>query len=164
MKKTLYILMALMCLACCKKPTPVPPDSGTDPTPPGPTPTETLASKIAAEWHCEVNEIDADIYLSLDKASTFELYQKIGEGSYRLYKGTWSLNEDTAMMTGKYNDGTSWGSGYTVTLSEDGGSMTLDPSEDGEDQVYRKTAIPSEVKEKAVVIVKSEAGTGSPAL
>lgn len=156
--------MALMCLACCKKPTPVPPDPGTDPTPPVIKPTETLASKIATEWHCEVTEIDADIYLCLKDAFTFELYQKIGEGSYRLYNGTWSLDEETAMMTGKYNDGIPWGSGYTVTLSEDGVSMTLAPSENGEDQVYRKTAIPSEVKDNAVVMVKSEAGSGSPVL
>lgn len=156
--------MALMCIACGEKP--APPTPGPDPTPdpPGPEPVETLASKISNDWHCVVSDIDADIYLSLGSSFDFELYQKIGEGSYRLYKGTWELDEDTAMLTGKYNDGVSWGSGYTVTLSEDGNSMTLTPSEEAEDQVYRKESIPSEIKEKAVVVVRSGSGCEIPVL
>lgn len=166
MKKILYILMALMCIAGCKEPVPAPPTPGPEPTPPGPgpEPVETLASKIASEWHCTVSDIDADIYLSLGSSSDFELYQKIGEGAYRLYRGTWELDEDTAMLTGKYNDGTSWGSSYTVSVSEDGNSMTLSPSEEAEDQVYRKENIPSEIKEQAVVIVRSDAGCENPVL
>lgn len=162
MKKILYILMALMCTSCGEKPTP--PNPGPGPVPPVVDPVETLASKIAKEWHCVVSDIDADIYLSLGDSYTFELYQKIGEGTHRLYKGTWELDEDTAMLTGKYNDGAAWGSGYTVTLSEDGNSMTLTPSEGSEAQVYRKESIPSEVKEKAVVIVRSDAGCEVPVL
>lgn len=162
MKKILYILMALICISCGEKPSPVPP--GPDPEPPGPEPVETLASQIITEWHCVVSDIDADIYLSLGNLYTFELYQKVGEGAHRLYNGTWELNEDTAMLTGKYNDGTPWGSGYTVALSEDGNSMTLTPSEGSDAQVYRKESIPSEVKEKAVVIVRSDAGCEGAAL
>ena len=151
MKKILYILMALMCISCGEKPTPTPPSPGPDPEPPGPgpEPVETLASKIITEWHCVVSDIDADIYLQFGNFFDFELYQKIGEGAYRLYKGTWELDEDTAMLTGKYNDGAAWGSGYTVSVSEDGNSMTLTPSE---------------VKEKAVVIVRSDAGCEVPVL
>ena len=158
--------MALMCISCGEKPTPPNPgpDPGPGPVPPVVDPVETLASKIAKEWHCVVSDIDADIYLSLGDSYTFELYQKIGEGAHRLYKGTWELDEDTAMLSGKYNDGAVWGSRYTVTLSEDGNSMTLTPSEGSEAQVYRKESIPSEVKEKAVVIVRSDAGCEIPVL
>ena len=158
--------MALMCISCGEKPTPPNPgpDPGPGPVPPVVDPVETLASKIAKEWHCVVSDIDADIYLSLGDSYTFELYQKIGEGAHRLYKGTWELNEDTAMLSGKYNDGAAWGSGYTVRVSEDGNSMTLTPSEGSEAQVYRKESIPSEVKEKAVVIVRSDAGCDVPVL
>ena len=166
MKKILYILMALMCISCGEKPTPPNPgpDPGPEPVPPVVDPVETLASKIAKEWHCVVSDIDADIYLSLGDSYTFELYQKIGEGAHRLYKGTWELDEDTAMLTGKYNDGAAWGSGYTVSVSEDGNSMTLTPSEGSEAHVYRKESIPSEVKEKAIVIVRSDAGCEVPVL
>ena len=153
-----------MCIAGCKEPVPTPPGPGPEPNPPGPEPVETLASKIITEWHCVVSDIDAEIYLSLGEFYDFELYQKIGEGAHRLYRGTWTLDEDTAMLTGKYNDGTAWGSGYTVTLSEDGNSMTLTPSKEAEAQVYRKESIPSDVKEKAVVIVRSDAGCEVPVL
>ena len=147
MKKILYILMALAVMTGCKeKPTPQPPE---------PQPEETLAEKIVGEWHCVVSEIDADIYLELVSTSAFELYQKVGEGSHRLYRGTWSLNEETAKLTGKYNDGASWGSGYTVSISEDLNSMTLTPSE-GSEQVYRRGSIPLEIKTSCVVVVKSE--------
>lgn len=145
MKKILYILMALAVMTGCKeKPTPQPPE-----------PEETLAEKIVGEWHCVVSDIDADIYLELVSTSTFELYQKVGEGSHRLYRGTWSLNEETAKLTGKYNDGASWGSGYTVSISEDLNSMTLTPSE-GSEQVYRRESIPLEIKTNCIVVVKSE--------
>jgi hypothetical protein len=166
MKKILYILMALMCIAGCKEPTPTPPTPGPgpDPVPPGPEPVETLASKIVTEWHCTVSDIDADIYLSLGNFFTFELYQKIGEGAYRLYKGTWELDEDTAMLSGKYNDGTPWGSGYAVAVSEDGNSMTLTSSTGSEEQTYRKESVPAAVKDGCVVVVKSDGGIESPVL
>ncbi len=145
MKKILYILMALAVMTGCKeKPTPQPPE-----------PEETLAEKIVGEWHCVVSDIDADIYLELNAASTFELYQKVGEGSHRLYRGTWTLNEDTATLNGKYNDGAAWGSGYAVAISEDLNSMTLTPSE-GAEQVYRRESIPLEIKTGCAVVVKSE--------
>ena len=145
MKKILYILMGLAVMAGCKE----------KPTPKPPVPEETLAEKIVGEWHCVVSDIDADIYLELVSTSTFELYQKIGEGSHRLYRGTWSLNEDTGTLTGKYNDGTSWGSGYAVSISEDQNSMTLTPSE-GSEQVFRRGDIPSEIRDNSVIVVKSE--------
>ena len=145
MKKILYILMALAVMTGCKE----------KPTPQPPVPEETLAEKIVGEWHCTVSDIDADIYLELGTSFTFELYQKVGEGSYRLYRGTWTLDEKTAMLTGKYNDGASWGSGYSVAISEDHNSMTLTPSE-GAEQVYRRGSIPSEVKDNCIAVVKSE--------
>lgn len=145
MKKILYILMALAVMTGCKE----------KPTPQPPVPEETLAEKIVGEWHCTVSDIDADIYLELGTSFTFELYQKVGEGSYRLYRGTWTLDEATAMLTGKYNDSAAWGSGYSVVISEDQNSMTLTPSK-GDGQVYRRGSIPSEVKDNCIAVVKSE--------
>lgn len=149
MKKTLYIIALLLSVLACKEKI----DPQPDPTPP--VVEKTLAEKIAGEWHCSVSDIDADIYLSLVSDSTFELYQKVGEGAYRLYRGTWSLDEKTASLTGKYNDGEAWSSGYDITLSEDEKTMTLSPSEGNYDQTYKKKSIPSDVKENCVVVVKS---------
>lgn len=164
MKKILYIIALLLSVSACKDP--VAPNPGPDPEP-GPNPPvieKTLAEKIAGEWHCTASDIDADIYLSLASGNTFELYQKVGEGAYRLYRGTWSLDEKTAVLTGKYNDGEAWGSGYGVVLSEDENTMTLTPSEGSGDQTYRKEGIPSDVKENCVIVVKSGSEDCNPAL
>ena len=166
MKKIIYII-ALLCIAACNGTTPDTPTPGPDPGP-GPSPEppveETLTEKISGEWHCVASDIDADIYLSLlSETNTFELYQKIGEGAYRLYNGTWSLDEEAAMLTGKYNDGTPWGSGYSLVLSEDKNSMTLTPSE-GSEQVYRRESIPANVKDGCVVVVKSGTDDSTPVL
>ena len=162
MKKILYIAALLLSVLSCKEP--VDPQPGPEPGPNPPVTEKTLAEKIAGEWHCVVSDMDADIYLSLASDNKFELYQKVGEGAYRLYRGTWSLDEKTAVLTGKYNDGEAWGSGYGVVLSEDENTLTLDPSADGEDQTYRKESIPSDVKENCVVVVKSGSEDCNPAL
>lgn len=157
MKKILYIAALLLSVLSCKEP--VDPQPGPNP----PVVEKTLAEKIAGEWHCVVSDMDADIYLSLASDNKFELYQKVGEGAYRLYRGTWSLDEKTAVLTGKYNDGEAWGSSYTVAVSEDKNSMTLVSLEAKEEQVYRRENIPADVKEGCVVEVRS-AGTASPVL
>lgn len=162
MKKILYIAALLLSVLSCKEP--VDPQPGPEPGPNPPVVEKTLAEKIAGEWHCVVSDMDADIYLSLASDNKFELYQKVGEGAYRLYRGTWSLDEKTAVLTGKYNDGEAWGSGYGVVLSEDENTLTLDPSADGEDQTYRKESIPSDVKENCVVVVKSGSEDCNPTL
>lgn len=153
MKKIIYLVTALLSIIGCKEKTP---DNGDTPTPP--VPEVTLAEKIEGQWHCVVSDIDADLWLSICADSSFELYQQIGEGAHRLYRGTWVLDEKQAELSGKYNDGTSWGSSYAVTISEDGNSMTLSPENDSakEDHIYRKEDIPAEVTENCVVIVKSE--------
>lgn len=162
MKKILYIAALLLSVLSCKEP--VDPQPGPEPGPNPPVVEKTLAEKIAGEWHCVVSDMDADIYLSLASDNKFELYQKVGEGAYRLYRGTWSLDEKTTVLTGKYNDGEAWGSGYGVVLSEDENTLTLDPSADGEDQTYRKESIPADVKENCVVVVKSGSEDCNPAL
>lgn len=156
-KKIAYIVIGLIMLLGCKEPgpdTPVtPPDVPVDP----PAKEETLAEKIIGEWHCVVSDIDADIYLSLTDDKKFELYQKIGEGSHRLYRGSWAM-DTKEILSGKYNDGTPWGSSYAVVFSEDKNSLTLTPTSavTQEDHVYRRESIPSAVKDGCIVEVKSE--------
>ena len=161
MKKIAYILIALlMATGCEDKPTPdtpvTPPDKPETPVDP-PVKEETLAEKIVGEWHCVVSDIDADIYLALMSDSTFELYQKVGEGSHRLYRGSWSMNETSRTLSGRYNDGTEWGSSYETAVSEDKNSMTLVPkaATAKEEHVYRREAVPASVKEGCLVVVKS---------
>ncbi len=140
MKKLLYIFMAIAILAGCKKP-------GTEEE-------LIITDKIAGEWHCSPSDIDADIYVSFTAEGTFELYQQITTGSFRLYRGTWTFDEAAKTIAGKYNDGESWGSGYAVTMSEDTNSMTFKDSAANE-YIYSRQEIPAAIKENCVVVVKS---------
>ena len=158
MKRIIYFIFAAMLLISCggdknegggtTEPTPGP---GTDPEP-----EVTLADLICREWHSTSLPVDADIYIDLKNDFKFELYQQIGEGAYRLYRGTWNVEEDILM--GKYNDGESWAASYTVAI--DGNKMTLTSKNDAaEVSKYEAKSIPENVKSGCEVVVKSiEAG------
>ena len=135
MKKLLYIITAALLMAACGKETPV--EQG-----------------ICGEWHSTNLAADGDIYLSLTEGNTFELYQRIGEGRHRLYRGTYNFEND--ILTGKYNDGEDWAYSYQVALS--GNTMTLTTlDESAQTSVFQRETIPAEVKDGSVVIVKSGA-------
>ena len=154
MKKILYTVMALMCFVCCDKTSPTP-----DPGPgPSPQPEETLAAAIIGEWHYTDASLGADIYLGLTENKKFELYQKIGDGAYHLYKGSWQIDEESAVLSGKYNDSQAWGSEYDVAISGDGKTLTLSPKASGAEEKhnYTREEIPVSVSEHCVTVVKSE--------
>ena len=112
----------------------------------------TLEQKLCAEWHSTFLPVDGDIYISFASDKTFELYQQIGEGAHRLYRGTWNLEEDILM--GKYNDGESWAASYTVAI--EGNKMTLTSKNDAaETSKYEAKSIPEEVKSGCEVVVKA---------
>ena len=147
MKRTIYILLALVMLAGCK-------EKGGDPV----EETMTLKEKMVGEWHCSPSDIVADIFLSFTSDGSFELYQQITTGAHRLYRGTWSItDEGLGHLDGKYNDGSDWASGYVVTMDEKAEKMTITSREsaDAAAQHYSRTEIPASVKENCVVEVKS---------
>lgn len=139
MKKILFFISALIIMVSCG-------DKG------GKQPELTLEDKLCTDWHSTSLSLEADIYISFADNNTFELYQKIVEGAYRLYRGTWNLEED--ILTGKYNDGENWAAAYQISI--DGETLTMTSKNDAaEVSVYKKTVIPSSVKETSETIVKS---------
>lgn len=134
MKKALYIILAAICmLTSCKK-------------------EMTLAEKIVGDWHCQATSVDAEIYVTFTAEGTFALYQKIGEGAFRLYNGTYTLAG--TVLSGKYNDGSAWGASYEVTSSD---SDTLTLTAEGVVETYGRVTggIPEEVLASCVTVVKS---------
>lgn len=139
MKKILFFISALIIMVSCG-------DKG------GKQPELTLEDKLCTDWHSTSLSLEADIYISFADNNTFELYQKIVEGAYRLYRGTWNLEED--ILTGKYNDGEDWAAAYQISI--DGETLTMTSKNDAaEVSVYKKTVIPSSVKETSETIIKS---------
>lgn len=134
MKKALYIILAAICMfTSCKK-------------------EMTLAEKIVGDWHCQATSVDAEIYVTFTAEGTFALYQKIGEGAFRLYNGTYTLAG--TVLSGKYNDGSAWGASYEVTSSD---SDTLTLTAEGVVETYGRVTggIPEEVLASCVTVVKS---------
>ena len=112
----------------------------------------TLAKKMVGDWHCQATSVDAEIYVTFTAEGTFALYQKIGEGAFRLYNGTYGLAG--SVLSGKYNDGTAWGASYEVASSD---SDTLTLTAEGVTETYGRVTggIPEEVLASCVTVVKS---------
>ena len=122
---------------------------------------DSTSNGIVGQWHSTSLSADGDIYLSLTKNNTFELYQQIGEGRHRLYRGTYHFEND--ILTGKYNDGESWATAYEITISDK--SLTMVSKNDAAEQsLYSKKDIPAEVKDKCVIVVKSGEAQDEPVL
>ena len=133
MKKLLYIIAAILLMVACGKETPV--EKG-----------------IHGQWKSTSFSAEGEIYLSLTEDNKFELYQQIGDGRHRLYRGTYNFEND--ILTGKYNDGEDWAYSYQVVLADD--TMTLTTlDESAQTSVFQRTTIPAEVQEGSIVVVKS---------
>jgi len=139
MKKTLLIISTLILLASCGEKN-------------GAKTELTLEQKLCTEWHSTFLPVDGDIYVSFNDNKTFELYQQIGEGAHRLYRGTWNLEEN--LLTGKYNDGEEWAAAYTITINDKQLTMTS-VNDAAEESVFAKEDIPEEVVQTCEIIVKS---------
>ena len=147
MKKILYILAAAICLlTSCEKELKFP-------------------EKLYGDWYCHSTSLtstDVHVYVTFN-GDTFVLYQKIGDGAYRVYNGTYTLTPGTAgdgsyILAGKYNDGTPWGAEYVVESSSND-IMTL--TAEGVTETYTRVTggIPEEVKGSAGTVVKSSGAT-----
>ena len=139
MKTKFYILMSLLCVALisvgCSK------EKKQD------APKADNAAMVVGEWHCAPEGMDVDVYVAFDAEGKFDEYQRLGEGRYRHYAGTWSVEE--SVISGAYADGTEWGSTYTLSFESD--TMTLTANNDSMEMLtYTKTTIPAEVKEEAI--------------
>ena len=133
MKKLLYIIAATLLMVACGKETPA--EKG-----------------IHGQWKSTSLSAEGEIYLSLTEDNNFELYQQIGEGRHRLYRGVYNFEND--ILSGKYNDGEDWAYSYQVVLADD--TMTLTTlDESAQTSVFQRTTIPTEVQEGSIVVVKS---------
>lgn len=152
MKRLAFIVLmaaaALAALSGCKK---------DDPTAPG--------IDVSGEWHLQSSDkIDIsaegiDVYVSFLSSGSFEIYQKISDGRYRHYTGTYSATGDH--ISGTYSDGSAWGSGYTAVVSGETLTLTSDNASK-EVTVYAKEEIPAEVKNGAVEVKSAETARTSP--
>jgi hypothetical protein len=82
------------------------------------------------------------VYVSFAKDMTFELYQKVGEGAFRKYSGTYTF--DGTLLDGLYSDKAPWKEAKTVTI--DGDSLTAVGVKTGETITYVRKLVPATVR------------------
>lgn len=114
-----------------------------------------LQKKIVGEWHSEPME-NVSIYASFASDSSFELFQKVGDGRYRRYSGYYSLDKRSSIVNGTYSDGTAWATSYEVQYDKNSDRMYFIPADgSGEGWEFVRVNIPSEVREGSILPVKS---------
>lgn len=114
-----------------------------------------VSEKIVAEWHLVgVSGMTSvpQVYVDFSKDLSFTLYQKIGDGRYRKYDGTYSVTG--TLVSGKYSDGEKWGSDYQASF--DGEKMIL-TAQNGSSEActYEKKALSDTDKASAILVTKS---------
>lgn len=155
MKNRLFILaVALLALVSCKHNT----------TNPEEEQQKKMAAALVGTWNLiniadtrsvTIGSEEVDVYVVFDadipaatkaevstpaaSAGTFILYQMLGTGRYRTFRGTWTLAG--THLTGVYSNGTPWGAEYEVTLDDNDTRLTLAAPK--ETCVYTRTTLPS---------------------
>lgn len=110
--------------------------------------------RIVGEWLYSTEESGQaiEIYVAFNIDWTFDMYQKIGEGAHRYYKGNYEV--ERTLVSGSYSDGTPWASDYDVSFLN-GDMIMKSVQNDGYSITYKKAKIPAEVRDHCVVVTKS---------
>ena len=114
-----------------------------------------VSEKIVAEWHLVgVSGMTSvpQVYVNFSQDLSFELYQKVGEGRYRKYEGTYTVAG--SVVSGQYSDGEKWGSDYKASF--EGDNMVLTAQNGSEEAcTYEKKALSETDKADAILVTKS---------
>lgn len=147
MKKLFALAAVLLTIAAC---------GGKDnPDTPSPTPGggggggSTTKLDVTGSWELSnvetkvsVGSVNVSVYITFASGDSFTLYQKIGEGRYSVFTGTYTLSSDNK-LSGKYSNNATWGP-YSAALS--GGKLTLTSAGGKEVDTYTKiSSIPTSV-------------------
>lgn len=120
--------------------------------------------KIVGEWHYTNGETGSavmDVYVVFNADYSFALYQKIGEGAYRKFTGSYTLTN--SVLAGTYSNGTAWADSYNVSYAD--GALVLTSASNSQSSVkYSKKNVPEEVLNHYDDDTKAEASDMVPVL
>ena len=96
---------------------------------------------------------DMDIIIDFGKDGKFAIYQRTDQLTYTVFNGTYTANEEASVLTGRYNDGTSWASSYHYTVDIEAEELVLESIEKpAEVSVYKPTKLPASVTTKCAAV------------
>lgn len=130
---------------------------------------ETIDPAIVGEWRltgvvAENTDVykNVDIYLCINSDCSFELFQKSGTQSVRYSRYTGTCTSLNGVLSGVYSSGTPWGGKYTYTSSQE--ELVLKSYNMIEEQKYKRTSIPADIRENADTITRSTSSDFTPIL
>ncbi len=88
-----------------------------------------VKTDITGVWELEefsglrASDQNVVVYVEFLKDGNFDLFQRIGDGRFEHYTGSWTLTDD--VLSGKYSDGKKLADMYDVSLSSDRKTLTL---------------------------------------
>ena len=138
MKKFLTLLACVALFAAC---------NGNDPDEPTVPELDVIGmwELSSVSTKASVGSVTVSVYIDFAADNSFTLYQKIGEGRYTKFEGTYNLNKDAAQLSGSYAGGSAWG---PYSASRDGNTLTLASTGGKEVDTYKKIdSIPASVTE-----------------
>ena len=121
---------------------------------------EALVKNLAGDWYYETVESDVpvQVYVSFANDMTFQLFQKVGDGAFRKYTGTYTF--DGTVLDGVYSDKSTWKEAKNVTF--DGDILTAVGVKTGETITYVRKLVPATVRYHYTDAVKSMALESEP--
>ena len=81
-----------------------------------------------------VGSVAVNVYIDFKQDGTFVLYQKIGEGRYSRFDGSYTVGEDKS-LSGSYTGGKAWGP-YGAEITD--GKLILMSANGTETDTYKK--------------------------
>ena len=115
-----------------------------------------VSEKIVAEWHLvSMSGVSTvpQVYVNFAQDMSFELYQKVGDGVHRSITGRYSVNAEKKTISGMYEDNYPWKYDYKFEIKDN--TLVLSAVSDTYSVVYTREAIPAEVRQMSLPLVKS---------
>lgn len=108
--------------------------------------------ELAGCWHLVSlygADVDADIYINLGKDGKFAIYQRTEALEFTVFNGTYTNDEESAVISGVYDDGTKWLCDYNYVVDTEAKSLTLTSVETpSEVSVYEWATLPASATTK----------------
>lgn len=108
-----------------------------------------IDSGVVGEWHLtewlDGTHSEFDVYIEFLSDGKFNSYEKVETSVYVRRSGNFTV--DGTRLSGRYNSGKPWKTGYAFELSGDGKTLTMTSDTDiAEVSIYTRSAIPEAIR------------------
>lgn len=103
--------------------------------------------ELAGCWHLvnlNATDVDVDIYINFGKDGKFVIYQRTETLEFTVFNGTYTVDEENAVISGVYDDGIAWLCDYNYVVDKEAKTLTLTNVENvSEVAVYEWATLPA---------------------